>query len=136
MGLPKPVEPSVNRMDALGEETARTLNMIETTSDEDARTTMPPGAPGSVAGAENASAPRQESLTDLVHRLRTPLNAALLWVRLVRAGGLEPHSRERALETIEQNLCRLNQLLGDLVGETGSGEAVRRTPPTSGHGEM
>jgi signal transduction histidine kinase len=136
MDPPKPVEPSVNRMDALGEETARTLNMIETTSDEDARTTMPPGAPGSVAGAENASAPRKESLTDLVHRLRTPLNAALLWVRLVRSGGLEPHSRERALETIEQSLCRLNQFLGELVGEAGSGEAVRRTPPTSGHGEM
>ena len=62
---------------------------------------------------------------ELVHRLRAPLNAALLWVRLVRSGSLEPHSTERALETIEQNLCILNQSLSDLVAEGESDGAVR-----------
>src|SRR5262249_34882166 len=93
------------------------------------------GAPESGAAAESASVPEKESLTDLVHRLRTPLNAALLWVRLVRSGSLEPHSAERALETIEQSLRRLNELLSHLVGEGASDGTVRRTPPTRDHGD-
>ena len=78
---------------------------------------------------EGPSAPGNESPADLVHRLRTPLNAALLWVRLVRRGGLEPRSVERALETIEENLCIQNRLLGELVGEAESDDAVGGTEP-------
>src|SRR5215831_21418708 len=105
-GRPEPVEPSVNPMDALFEGSPGMLadsSVTEAACGEDGRTAMLPGAPGSVAGAGDARAPGQESLMDLVHRLRTPLNAALLWVRLVRSGVLEFHSTGRALETIQQN---------------------------------
>src|SRR5262245_11017513 len=116
----------MKRMDALSEGSSRTLaasKSTESVSGEDARAAIPPGASGSAVGG--ASAPEREPLAELVHRLRTPLNAALLWVRLVRSGGLEPHSTERALETVEQNLCILNQSLNDLVAEGESDGAVR-----------
>ena len=107
-------------------------NAIETASGEGVRAALSRGAPGGVTGPDSRSVPVEESLADLVHRLRTPLNAALLWVRLVRQGGLDPHSVQHALETIERNLCLQNRLLGDLVAEAESVDTEGGTQPTCG----
>jgi len=125
---PEPAHPSVKRKDALSEGSSRApaaSKATESVSGEDARAAIPLEASGSTVGAVSASAPEREPIAELVHQLRSPLNAALLWVRLVRSGGLEPHSTERALETIEQNLCILNESLNDLVAEGESDGAVR-----------
>jgi hypothetical protein len=127
----------VSRTGALGEAGPPPMadsNAIETASGEGGRAALSPGSPSSVTGPDSPGVPGEESLADLVHRLRTPLNAALLWVRLVRQGGLDPHSVQRALETIEQNLCLQNRLLGDLVAEAESGDTAGGTQPTCGPG--
>jgi len=80
----------------------------------------PAGALPATTDTETAGSTGKESVADLVHRLRTPLNAALLWVRLVRAGALDPTAVHHALDIIEQNLCLQNRMINDLVGETES----------------
>lgn len=134
-GRPTPTGPSVSRTGALGEASPPPMadsDAIETASGEGVRAALSPGTSGALTGPDRPSVSREESLADLVHRLRTPLNAALLWIRLVRQGGLDPRSVPRALETIEQNLCLQNRLLGDLVAEGESGDTEGGTTPTCG----
>lgn len=58
---------------------------------------------------------RDEFLANLSHELRAPLNAQLLWVRLLRSGALDPATAERALETIEETLRLQSRLIDRLV---------------------
>lgn len=67
------------------------------------------------AAAETASRSKDEFLAVLSHELRTPLNAVLGWVRMLRAGTLDPPTAERGLAVIERSTHSLGQLVSDLV---------------------
>lgn len=84
------------------------------------RVASPREAPAREEGTHRAS---REALAQLAHQLRTPLNAALLWVRLIRSGVLDAAATEGALETIEKNLCAQGELIRDLVD---AGVALRQ----------
>jgi hypothetical protein len=64
--------------------------------------------------ADIARGATEEFLANLSHDLRAPLNAVLLWVRLLRSGALDAAATQRALEGIEENLATLNKLISDL----------------------
>ena len=73
---------------------------------------------------ENARAYRQayaanrakdEFLATLSHELRTPMNAVLGWVRMLRSGTLTGLKIERALEVIERNAAAQLELVEDLL---------------------
>jgi signal transduction histidine kinase len=58
---------------------------------------------------------KDEFLASLSHELRTPLTAMLGWLRLLRAGTLDPDAVAHALETIERNARVQTQLIEDLL---------------------
>lgn len=68
----------------------------------------------------------------LSHELRSPLNAVLGWVRLLRSGEVDDDARDRALELIERNALEQARLLEELAGPppaAGSdGPTPRRKP--------
>ena len=51
----------------------------------------------------------------LTHELRSPLNAILVWTRLLRGPNVPEERRNRALEAIERNVRHQADLLDDLV---------------------
>src|SRR6185369_1504429 len=65
--------------------------------------------------AEFSSRLKDEFLATLSHELRTPLTAVLGWVRLLRGGGLDTQSKEKALEVIDRNVRSQAQLIEDLL---------------------
>ncbi|HYK20103.1 MAG TPA: ATP-binding protein [Pyrinomonadaceae bacterium] len=74
--------------------------------------------------AESANRTKDEFLTTVSHELRTPLNAILGWSTMLRAGSIEPHNLERALEAIERNARAQAQIVEDIldVSRTISGK--------------
>jgi signal transduction histidine kinase len=58
---------------------------------------------------------RTEFLSTLSHELRTPLTAMLGWLRLLRAGTLDPDTAAHAIETVERNSRWQTQLIEDLL---------------------
>jgi signal transduction histidine kinase len=46
---------------------------------------------------------QDEFLASVPHELRSPLDAILGWVHLLKTGELDPERARRALETIERN---------------------------------
>jgi signal transduction histidine kinase len=85
------------------------------------------------AEAEAAHRARHDFVAHLSHELRAPLNAQLLWVRLLQSGTLDSAAAHRALDTIEENLRRQNRMIDDLVtGQRGprqAGEPAASFPP-------
>lgn len=85
------------------------------------------------AEAEAADRARHDFVAHLSHELREPLNAQLLWVRLLRSGALDSAAAHRALDTIEENLRRQNRMIDDLVNfqrrPRESGEGAASFPP-------
>lgn len=65
--------------------------------------------------AEAANRSKDEWLAMVSHELRSPLNAILGWVRLLRADRLSGGSQARALETIERSARNQAQLIEDLL---------------------
>lgn len=65
--------------------------------------------------AEFSNRLKDEFLATLSHELRTPLTAVLGWIRLLRAGGLDAQSTEKALEVIDRNVRSQAQLIEDLL---------------------
>lgn len=58
---------------------------------------------------------KDEFLATISHELRTPLTAMLGWTRMLRTGGLDENTTQRALETIERNAKAQAQLIEDLI---------------------
>jgi signal transduction histidine kinase len=65
--------------------------------------------------AEQANRLKDEFLATLSHEMRTPLNAILGWVTLVRSGRLPDDRIDKALETVERNARVQAKLVEDLL---------------------
>ncbi len=67
------------------------------------------------AAAETSNRLKDEFLAVVSHELRSPLNAMLGWVQMLRAGKLNETMTAKALETIERNARAQAQLIEDLL---------------------
>ncbi len=65
--------------------------------------------------AEDANRVKDDFLAMISHELRAPLTAILGWAQMLRSGGLDRASAERALLTIERNAKSQAHLVGDLL---------------------
>jgi PAS domain S-box-containing protein len=65
--------------------------------------------------AERAALMKDEFLATVSHEMRTPLNAMLGWVQLLRSGCLGSDSVAHALETVERNARSQATLINDLL---------------------
>jgi signal transduction histidine kinase len=65
--------------------------------------------------AEAANRLKDEFLAMVSHELRTPLNAIMGWTCLLRQQTLDEPGREHALEVIERNARKQQQLIDDLL---------------------
>jgi hypothetical protein len=65
--------------------------------------------------AEVSNRLKDEFLAVVSHELRSPLNAMLGWVQMLRAGRLDETMTAKALETIERNARAQTQLIEDLL---------------------
>jgi PAS domain S-box-containing protein len=65
--------------------------------------------------ADEANRLKDDFLATVSHELRTPLNAILGWANLLREGGLDPETKETALESIERNAKAQDHLINDLL---------------------
>ena len=64
---------------------------------------------------EAANRTKDEFLATISHELRTPFNAVLGWVYLLRTGKLDQTSASRGLESIERNVRLQAQVTADLL---------------------
>ena len=67
------------------------------------------------AEAESASRAKDDFLATLSHELRSPLQAAVGWVALLRSGNLSPEQRAKAVVTLERSIRHQVQLVNDLL---------------------
>lgn len=65
--------------------------------------------------AETSNRLKDEFLAVVSHELRSPLNAMLGWVQMLRTGRLNETMTAKALETIERNARAQTQLIEDLL---------------------
>jgi PAS domain S-box-containing protein len=65
--------------------------------------------------AESASRAKDDFLATLSHELRSPLQAAVGWVTLLRSGSLSPEQRTKAVATLERSIRHQVQLVNDLL---------------------
>ena len=65
--------------------------------------------------AEEANRIKDEFLATVSHELRSPLNAILGWVKLLRDSKLNEADAARALETVERSARTQNRIIDDLL---------------------
>jgi len=65
--------------------------------------------------AEKANQLKDEFLAILSHELRTPLNAITGWAHMLSAGGLDPVTQKKAVESINRNALLQAALIADLL---------------------
>ena len=65
--------------------------------------------------AETTSRMKDEFLATVSHELRSPLNAILGWVKILRDGKLGAEATARALETVERSARTQNRIINDLL---------------------
>jgi signal transduction histidine kinase len=64
---------------------------------------------------ELASVSRDEFLAVLVHELRAPLSAVMMWSSMLRAGSIRDDERSQAVAAIEEGALTQNRLIDDLI---------------------
>ena len=67
------------------------------------------------AAAEEASRAKEEFLAVLSHELRSPLNAMVGWLRLLRTAPHDDALRTRALDTLDRSVRLQRQVINDLL---------------------
>lgn len=67
------------------------------------------------AEAESASRAKDDFLATLSHELRSPLQAAVGWVTLLKSGHLSAEQRGKAVATLERSIRHQVQLVNDLL---------------------
>ena len=67
------------------------------------------------AKLQEANRAKDMFLATVSHELRTPLNAIVGWGQMLRTGGLNQATQQRAIDTIERNGRALAQLVADLL---------------------
>ena len=65
--------------------------------------------------AETANRMKDDFLATISHELRSPLNAILGWITLLREGGLSADVTARALQTVERSARMQNRIISDLL---------------------
>jgi signal transduction histidine kinase len=65
--------------------------------------------------AENANRAKDEFLATVSHELRTPLTSLLGWAKLLQSDWVDKSLRVRALEAIERNARKQQELIEDLL---------------------
>lgn len=65
--------------------------------------------------AEEANRTRDEFLAVISHELRTPLNAIVGWTHVLKRGGLDEPTAQRALEAIHRSAMAQSKLIEDLL---------------------
>jgi PAS domain S-box-containing protein len=65
--------------------------------------------------AESVNRAKEDFLTVVSHELRTPLIPMMMWVRALRAGGMNETLRRRAIEAIDECLGAEVAMIDDLV---------------------
>ena len=78
---------------------------------------------------EAADQAKDRFLLMVAHELRTPANAILGWVRLLRSGAFDAADAEHALGTIERNARLQMQLIEDLLDLSRIGAGKLRFHP-------
>ncbi|PWT91295.1 MAG: hypothetical protein C5B54_05575 [Acidobacteria bacterium] len=68
-----------------------------------------------LAQAEAANRSKDEFLATVSHELRAPLNAIIGWARLLAGSHLDPNTRKRGIEVIEQSAWAQSRLIEDLL---------------------
>jgi signal transduction histidine kinase len=58
---------------------------------------------------------KDEFLATLSHELRTPMNAVLGWVRMLRSGAVQDHRVQDALQAVERNASIQHRMIEDLL---------------------
>ena len=83
------------------------------------------------AEAEAAGRAKDEFLAVLSHELRTPMNAILGWLTILRARATGPELAAKAMDVIHRNVMAQNQLIVDLldVSRIVSGKLAVETRP-------
>jgi PAS domain S-box-containing protein len=65
--------------------------------------------------AENANQLKDEFLATVSHELRSPLNAMLGWIKVLKKGGIEAETQAHALDVIERSVRIQQNLIEDLI---------------------
>lgn len=65
--------------------------------------------------AERANAAKDSFLATLSHELRSPLQAAMGWVTLMRSGRLSAEQQSKAVETLDRSIRHQVELVNDLL---------------------
>ena len=58
---------------------------------------------------------KDDFLATLSHELRTPMNAVLGWVRMLRTGAVQDHRVQHALQAVERNASIQHRMIEDLL---------------------
>jgi PAS domain S-box-containing protein len=83
--------------------------------------------------AQEASQLKDEFLATLSHELRTPINALLGWIQLLKTGRLEGPTFQRAVDAVERSARLQAQLTSDLLDVSAAVTGRLRLDPQPVH---